>query len=79
MELLHHKAEVNYQTPFGLTALMLAASKDVGGDYTDIVRALLEAEADVHLKENLGQTALMVAAGIGFARSPRLLKGLVTS
>ena len=62
MELLHHRAEVNYQTPFGLTALMLAASKDVGGDYTDIVRALLEADADINLKESLGQTALMVAA-----------------
>ena len=62
MELLHHKAEVDYRTPFGLTALMLAASKDVGGDYTDIVRALIEAGADIHLRENLGQSALMVAA-----------------
>jgi hypothetical protein len=24
------------------------------------------------------ETALMIAAGIGFARSPRLLKGLIT-
>ena len=73
MELLHHRADVNYQTPFGLTALMLAASKDVAGDYTEVVEALLEAEADVNLKESLGQTALMVAANNNAVQSCYLL------
>ena len=52
--LLSHGARVNARNDFGITALMGAASNG----RADIVEALIEARAELELKDNSGKSAL---------------------
>ena len=58
-ELVNGGVDVNYQDPSsGSTALMLAC----GYNFADMARFLVEHGADLNRQDNLGQTALMIAA-----------------
>jgi len=58
-ELVRSGVDVNYQDPSsGSTALMLAC----GYDFADMAKFLVEHDADLNLRDKLGQTALMIAA-----------------
>ncbi|MEG0093812.1 MAG: ankyrin repeat domain-containing protein, partial [Erysipelotrichaceae bacterium] len=52
---------INYQNGDGRTALMRSAKRG----YKDIVRVLLDNDADVNLEDNNGKTAIMGAAKKG--------------
>jgi len=61
---------VNVRTVSGKTPLMAAAYKG----YTDIVQILLDAGADVTVKDRSGDTAARMAARGGFSRTVDLLR-----
>jgi len=57
-------ANLNIQNEEGETALMIAS----GGDYTDIVRLLIEAGANLNIQNEDGKTALMFASNTDIVR-----------
>ena len=61
---------MNAKNRLGITALMRAAQNG----QRDIVKALIEAKADVNAKNNDGDTALIVAQRQNYTKMVHLLK-----
>jgi ankyrin repeat protein len=69
-DLIKAKADVNAQNAGGETALMWAAAYDE----VDVIKVLLKNKASPKLKDELGWTALMVAAWAGNSKAVEALK-----
>ncbi len=65
-KLIADKTYVNAKLSYGWTVLMRMARLGCA----DLVKILLENDADVNAKDNVGQTALHIAAHYGFAWCP---------
>jgi hypothetical protein len=74
---LARQPDVNWQNPEGMTPLMMAASgfagAEYGRDYGAVVRLLMNAGADVNLRDNKGRSAIMLVHDDDVAQA--LLKG----
>ena len=71
---LNDGADVNAKNTFGSTALMMASYCGyTNGNYTEVVKLLLDKGADVNIKGKEGLTALMEASSGGYAEVVKLL------
>ena len=71
--LLDHKGDINFPSPNGTTPLMAAAQKSDHSDGYDRAALLISKGAKLDLVNDKGETALMLAAGVGNEKLVKLL------
>jgi len=71
--LLSHKGDIDFPAPNGATPLMAAAQKSDHSDGYDRAALLIDKGAKLDAVNNKGETALMLAAGVGNEKLVKLL------
>ncbi len=71
--LLDHKGDINFPSPNGTTPLMAAAQKSDHSDGYDRAALLVNKGAKLDAANDKGETALMLAAGVGNEKLVKLL------
>lgn len=68
------RSDINHQNNFGYTALIEAVALRDGSEiYQQIVKVLLDAGANKHLKDNTGRTASDYAEQLGYTKMTEIL------